>query len=565
MTRVEIRGLPVSPGLGIAQVFLFRSLPFQVNCPSPLPVDPGGEKALLAEACERIKPELIAAEEGLVPGCLTSQLTDHLFHGSILHRIEAGMTAANAIVQSTAELKAMYSELPAAVERHLADWVDAVGQRLFRRLHGLPTPVFRTGASVILVADELSSFDLARLPAAHVAGIVIAERCSRNGHLADIAKQLGIPVVAGVHDAFELLTNGERCICDGSNGIVYAGPGEATLYASRKYLAELSRERSELAMLNLPGSITRDGKPVRLWGTIAGPVDVQPVLDAGGTGVGLFRRESRGTGTEALSEEQQDVLYGDILRRTPGPVVIRTLDAGGGQANAAPPPGAEGNPNPGRQGRHMCLEREELLLTQLRALIRAAHKGELWILLPFVSALWELCRCRELVVEAHRQVERRAGAPGRYKVGIMVELPSAALLADEYLRDFDFCCVGTNDLTRFTLAADHTNPNVARGYEPFHPAVLRLIAMTARAAHKARKHIGVVGDLAAMPRAVPLLVGLGFDFLCVPTARLGAVRSVIHALDHRRAQELARTVLRMGDTEEIDRFLQSRQGAPTPV
>jgi phosphotransferase system enzyme I (PtsI) len=263
-------------------------------------------------------------------------------------------------------------------------------------------------------------------------------------------------------------------------------------------------------------------------------------------------------GDEAPSEERQTVVYSDILRRTPGPVVMRTIEAGGDKSIPYLTVDHEENPNLGWQGLRMCLDMEAFFLTQLRAMIRASSEGNLWIMFPFVSALWELRRCRELVAKADMQVKARGGRPGNYKVGIMVEVPSAALLADEYLRDFDFCSIGTNDLTQFTLAADRMNPKVARWYDSYHPAVVRLIAMTARAARKARKPIGMAGDMASDALFIPVLVGLGFDFLSATAPRIGEVKKIILSLDSRSAEETARAVLKMRDSEEIRSFLRKK-------
>ena len=223
MTRATLSGLPVAPGMGIAQAFLVRSLPFQVSGAAAGAVEPDKQKALFAQACVSIEPELVAAEEGAVPGCMTAMLTDHLFRGSVIDRIDAGMTAADAVVQTTNDLIAIYGELPDPGLRNRADYADAVGRRLFRRLHGLPTPVFKTGSAMILVTDEMSPFDVTRLHPASVAGIV-AERGGATSHFAIIAKQLGIPVVSGIQDVLEVIIHGECCICDGTNGTVFASP-----------------------------------------------------------------------------------------------------------------------------------------------------------------------------------------------------------------------------------------------------------------------------------------------------------------------------------------------------
>ena len=549
-----LQGLPVAAGLGVGDTFLFPGLSFQLSGAPPRLADSRSEKARLVEAEAAIAPEVAAGESPDASGGMTAMLADPLFRGSIIDRIEAGMTAADAVVQTTHDLIAIYADLADPVLRQRAEWAEAVGRRLFRWLHGLATPVFGPGTRRVLVTDEMSPFEATRLSPAHVAGIV-AERGGATSHFAIIAKQMGIPVVGGIAGALRAIRSGERCICDGLNGLVYLEPDPDTWVAAGTRLAEMDRERADLAALGGLPATTRDGRRTDLWGNIAGLADVQPVLDAGGTGVGMFRTEFVFTGDEAPSEERQAALYGEVLRRVPGPVVMRTLEAGGDKAIPYLAGEREDNPNLGWQGLRMCLDLEPLFLTQLRAMIRASAEGELWIMFPLVSARWELQRCRELVARANTEVVRDGGRPGNYRVGIMVEVPAAALLADEYLRDLDFAVIGTNDLTQFTLAADRMNPRVARWYDPYHPGVVRLMAMTARAARRAGKPIGVAGDLASDPAFVPVLVGLGFTFLSATAPRLGAVRRALGATDSRQARELARTVLSLTDGDQIRTLL----------
>jgi len=264
-------------------------------------------------------------------------------------------------------------------------------------------------------------------------------------------------------------------------------------------------------------------------------------------------------GDEAPSEERQAYIYGDILSRTPGPVIMRTLEAGGDKIIPYLAGDVEENPNLGWQGLRMCLDMEELFLSQLRGMLRASTKGELWIMFPFVSAMWELRKCRELVATAHAQLKEKGVQIGEYKVGIMIEVPSAALLADEYLREFDFCSIGTNDLTQFTLAADRMNPKVARWYDPFHPAVLRLIAMSAAAATRAGKPIGMAGDMASNPLSIPFLLGVGLEILSVTAPQVPKVKQTILSVDSRWAKKLAQEALTLDSTEAVRDFLQKKR------
>jgi len=504
----------------------------------------------MQDAFAEVLAALQATDAGPHHGKLIRMLMEPLFRGSILDRIQGGADAADAVVETVFDLKVIFGEIPDPQFRMRGEYAEEVGRYLVRQIKGLPLPLFSPTAPVIIITEEMSAFDAVQMRPDRVAGVACA-RGGQTSHFAIIAKQAGIPVVSGLEAVMERVVDGEICICDGTKGTITLAPSEDELRAALAHQAEARQEREALLLLKDLRTTTRDGYPIDLWGNIAGPDGVQPILDAGGRGVGMFRTEFIFTGDEAPSEERQAFIYADILRRTPGPVVMRTLEAGGDKTIPYLAGAAEENPNLGWQGLRMCLDSPDLFSTQLRAMIRASCEGDLWIMFPFVSALWELRECRRLVAEADSAVRRAGVRPGPYKVGIMVEIPAAAIMAREYLQDFDFCSIGTNDLTQFTLAADRMNPNVARWYDPFHPAVLRLIAMTASAASEAGKPIGMAGDMAGNPLAVPLLIGLGFSSLSVTAPRIAQVKQTILSVDREYAQRLAAKVLQMPDTPSV--------------
>ena len=534
----------------MAPAFRLETLAFASSGARIASLQVSAEVDRLQGACAEVLAALQAADAGSIYGELIRMLKEPLFRGSIIDRIQGGHAAEDAVVETVFDLKVIFGEIPDPLFRRRGEYAEEAGRYLVRRLKGLPLPLFVPEAPVIIVTDEMSAFDAVHLRPDRVVGVVCA-RGGQTSHFAIIAKQAGIPVVSGLDAVMDLVADGELCICDGTQGTMTLAPGEDERRAALARQAEARLERETLLLLKDVRTATRDGYSIALWGNIAGPADVQPILDAGGTGVGMFRTEFIFTGDEAPSEERQAFIYADILRRTPGPVVMRTLEAGGDKTIPYLAGAAEENPNLGWQGLRMCLDTPALFSTQLRAMIRASGEGDLWIMFPFVSARWELLECRRLVAEADAAVRRAGERPGPYKVGIMVEIPAAAIMAREYLHDFDFCSIGTNDLTQFTLAADRMNPNVSRWYDPFHPAVLRLIAMTAAAAGEAGKPIGMAGDMAGNPLAVPLLIGLGFSSLSATAPRIAQVKKTILSVDHAYAQRLATRVLQMPDTPSV--------------
>jgi len=557
MKNTIIEGLSVSAGLSMGSTFLLRNVPFETT---DARIDKGQVDAGLsrvADACAKVSRDLGGYPDSEA-GPLRHMLEGPLFHGGIVDRVGSGQSPEDAVVQTTQDLMVIFCESPDPVYRSRADDAEAVGRRLFRTLQGLSTPILSAETPVILVTDEMTAFDVTRLRADCVAGIV-TERGGATSHFAIVAKQLGIPAVSGVRDVFDVIPDEAQCICDADNGRVIVEPEEATVAEAQGRMAEAEAAKSSLAQLAGLKTVTADGIPINLWANITGPNDVQPLIDAGASGVGMFRTEFIFEGDEAPSEERQSYIYGDILKRTPGPVIMRTIEAGGDKMIPYLAGDPEENPNLGWQGLRMCLDMEDLFLQQLRGMLRASTEGDLWIMFPFVSALWELRKCRELVSKAHSQLEAQGVPLGDYKVGIMIEVPSAAVMADEYLKDFDFCSIGTNDLTQFTLAADRMNPKVARWYDPFHPAVLRLIAMSAAAAGRAGKPIGMAGDMASNPLSIPFLVGLGLEILSVTAPKVPDVKQTILSVDSRWAKDLARDALKLSSTEAVREFFQKKR------
>jgi phosphotransferase system enzyme I (PtsI) len=287
---------------------------------------------------------------------------------------------------------------------------------------------------------------------------------------------------------------------------------------------------------------------------MAKPEDASKILSAGGTGVGLFRTEFLFMDRPAPpSEEEQLAAYGAALRGMEGkPVIIRTLDAGGDKEIPYLAQEPEENPFLGYRAVRLCLGRPDLFRTQLRALLRAAPEGDLRVMVPMISGIDEVRRTRSLLEECAREL-RREGLPAadRVPLGIMVEIPSAAILAREFAREVDFFSIGTNDLTQYALAVDRMNPRVAPWYDTFHPAVVRLIAMTAEAARDRGIEVGMCGEMAGDPLALPLLVGLGFDDLSMSPPRIGWVKRLLRRMDRSEAERVAREALAASETSEV--------------
>jgi phosphotransferase system enzyme I (PtsI) len=414
------------------------------------------------------------------------------------------------------------------------------------RHHTAPMP-----EGAIVVADHILPGYFARLDLHKVAAFV-AEHGGATSHGAIFARTLEIPAVTGVASVCQLARDGETAIVDGGDGTVLLSPDEALTAeyrrAQRRYAVAIQHLD---AMRDRPGQ-TRDGRRIALTANVGLASDLRLVEQHGAEGVGLFR-------TELLAlvhrghpeEEEQEQLYERVARAlAPRPVTIRTLDLGGDKDLAGV--GGEENPQLGCRSIRLSFGNEAVFRAQIRAILRASATGNVRLLLPMISSLSELRRAHTLVEEVRREL-RASGArfDERMPVGVMIEVPSAALTADAIARECDFFSIGTNDLTQYTLAVDRTNEHVAHLYDPLHPAVLALIDRSTRAASSAGIPVSLCGEMVSDPLAVPLLVGLGISELSGAPSALPVVKEILHALDAADVEADARAAREAGTAEEV--------------
>jgi len=423
-------------------------------------------------------------------------------------------------------------------DRYLAARVDdirEVGRRLvealtgkkMRALSGLPR-------NAVIVADELSPADTASLDPAYVAGLVTLVG-GVESHTAIVARSLGLPAVVAEDDILSEARNGRTIIVDGVKGLVILEPSAKTLAAYRRQKGELAREQKSLRKLTAVPAITKDGVAIKLMANIELPGEIDAVLAAGAEGVGLFRSEFMFMNRPDIpSEEEQYEALAQVVRQMDGkPVTIRTLDVGADKLGAAF--GMKPGPNPalGLRAIRFSLRRKKLLLAQLSAILRAGAHGPVRILLPMVSTVDEIREVKKIVARVTARLKRRGVklSDPPPPLGVMIEIPGAALAADALAAESDFFAIGTNDLTQYTLAIDRTDEQVAYLYNPLHPAVLRLIQFSAEAAAAARIPISVCGEIAGDYRLTPLLLGFGISELSMAAANLPRVKKRILGLN----------------------------------
>ncbi len=561
----RFQGVAISQGYAIAPVRRYVVSPFQAKGGTPSSAEKETEKFKKAFASvlkklrqlEEDSRERLGKEKAAIFGAHALMLGDPMFEGGILDLIGAGKTAPDAIYEKTMEIRDLFASLPDPYLRERAADVEDVGRRLFREVKGEAGIDLNSPGRYILAAEELSPSEAATLSPEHVVGL-ITHMGGATSHYAIIVSALEIPAVSGVES--RLFRDGGQAICDGHRGVAIVDPIPATIGHYERKLALFRKEKEGLAALLGKEAQTRDGCKMDLWGNIASPEDALRVLEHGGTGVGLFRTEYLYMNKpQAPGEEEQYAAYRQALENMKGlPVVIRTLDAGGDKQvpYLAEVVGPEANPFLGLRAIRLCLQDKKFFMTQLRALLRAGTAGDLRIMLPMISDVSQVRATKEWLAEAEASLQDDGLTVGKYKLGIMVEIPSAAVMASELAREVDFFSVGTNDLIQYTLAVDRLNSRVSDLYQPWHPAIVRLLKQIADGAKEGGAELAVCGEMAGDPLVLPLFVGLGFKELSMSPAKLLWVKSRLSRITLSWAKNVAEEALACKSAEEVRQLLE---------
>ncbi|MFP6641144.1 MAG: phosphoenolpyruvate--protein phosphotransferase, partial [Myxococcota bacterium] len=440
-----------------------------------------------------------------------------------------------------------------------ADIID-VGQRIMEKLLGERSQQFVMQPGSVVVVDQVLAGLFARLEMDKVAGIVAAHGGSTS-HGAIFARTLEIPAVTGVTGIMTEARQGENCIVDGAAGRIYLAPDETLVhfYEEAQHNYEVAVEHLD-AMRDRP-SETRDGKPITLSANVGLVNDLRHAKQHGAEGIGLFRTELLALAHRGFpSQEEQEQLYRRVVEQmNPRPVTIRTLDLGGDKGIPNVGKSGEENPQLGLRSIRLTLENRRAFAVQLRAILRASAFGDVKLLFPMISSIEELREAKQLLGEVRDEL-RAAGEDfdDNLRVGVMIEVPAAAIVADALATESDFFSIGTNDLTQYTLAVDRGNERVAHLYDGLHPAVITLIDASVKAARKADIPISICGELASNPLAVPILVGLGMDELSVVPAAVPVVKEIVRALDTREVAQDARQALAAASVREVHEIAASR-------
>ncbi len=554
---LEFAGISASPGIALGKVFLFLeeklAIPRYTLAPSQASAEQDRLTAALARATAELR-SLDAASNPVVEAHLL-MLEDPDFADAIRRGVrDQNRNAEWAVAEVIDELASRLGSAGTVyLQERTLDFHD-VGQRLIGQL------LERRRASLadapegsVVVTRTLMPSDTLALDRRRVVGIA-ADAGSRTSHTAILARSLGIPAVVGLSDISRHARMGEGICIDGNRGVVVVEPDPDTRarYALRRSTWEEATAR--LAGLNDLPAETLDGKLVRLEANIEVPDEVDAVLAHGADGIGLFRSEFLFLQPGRFpSEEEQERAYGAVLRAMgERPVTIRTLDLGGDKIAPGFALAAEANPILGWRAIRYCLARPEVFRAQLRALLRASVHGNLRLMFPLISGPAELERIREILAEVKVGLARD-GVPfrGDVPVGIMIEVPSAALISDLLAPRVDFFSIGTNDLIQYTLAVDRGNERVAYLYDPFHPAVLRLVRTTIANAHAHGIPVGMCGEMAGDPLATVVLLGLGLDSFSMGPLGIPQIKRIVRSVGAMESEGFVRTILALASGGEV--------------
>jgi phosphotransferase system enzyme I (PtsP) len=560
-------GVPAAPGFGIGAAHVLRPLVSFDQVGELRSEDPAGEWQRFRKAIEGSVAQVedlksrmsdrVPEVDGSLFDTHRMMLEDKSFLDKIRGFIDDGFAAETALQFTVDEYVGAFGRMTDRYLRERATDVRDIGHRLLRNLLGVVDAPREMPEGGILVAEELTLSDLAAIEPERLSAIALATG-GATSHATILAKSFEIPTVVGVGSLLETVQEGDSLVVDGNAGAVYVSPSRDVLGEYERLDREYRAFNRELEALHDLPAETADGRRITLEANIGLMGDLAFAHRHGAEGVGLYRTEFPFlTYRDFPDEEEQLRLYRRVIDALgPKRVTLRTLDLGADKYPSYLRLAKEENPFLGWRSIRISLEVPDLFKLQLRAILRASVHGSVRLLLPMISSLEEVWRSKELLEETRRELRQEGIAfDEEMPVGIMVEVPSAVLQAEELAREVDFLSLGTNDLIQYLLAVDRNNRKVAPLYEPLHPAVLRAIAATVRAAKKAGKSLGICGEMASDPVCALVLIGLGIEQLSMGSFYIPSIKRLVRSVEYATARDMVRKVLEMSSAQEIKGYL----------
>ncbi len=557
LEEIILKGIGASPGICIGKAYLVDKEGVDVVKKyylkrAKIPAEVNRFKTAVKKATDEIRAVIDSSPEELQQAHILEThlalLKDKMLYGKTIEIIEIeGVNAEWALKKVVSNLKSIFQNMVDTYLKERALDVVHVSDSIMRNLVGIESEdIAAIDKRVILVCHDLSPADTSRINLARIMGF-ITNRGGKTSHTGIMAQALEIPAVVGLDNATRVITNEDLIIVDGNSGTVIVNPSESALvdYEERKiqyenYKVVITRESRHKA-------VTTDGVRLEVMANIELPEEVVAVKDYGGDGIGLYRTEFQYMNrAEFPSEEELFERYREVVEViAPKSVTIRTLDINGDKAVANHTTYEEINPALGLRAIRYCLKKPEVFKTQLRAILRAAAFGRVRILFPMISAYFEICKARSLLEQAAASLERD-GLPHNpdIDVGIMIEVPSAVVIADLLADKADFFSIGTNDLIQYALAIDRGNRHVADLYQPLDPAIIRMIKRIADVSREKGIGVFMCGEMAAIPHHIPLLLGIGLDELSMNPQSIPQIKRIIRALNIADARSFLQEALK---------------------
>ena len=563
---LKFKAIGVSEGLAHAKALVIKEADLTVVKNSI--TDAAAEQKRVIDAVEHAKKQIellrdeaeknIGAAEAEIFDAHLLMLDDPDFVEGITNLIADEMVCAEyACFVNCENFQAMFRAMDDEYMQARAADIGDISQRILKNLKGIAdNAIDSISEPCIIIANDLTPSDTAKIGSKPVVGFV-TRIGGRTSHSAIMARSMGIPAVAGAGEKADEIKDGEELLLDGATGEIVVSPDAETLSQfEQKKTAEDERRAMLVQFKDRPGE-TSDGRRVIVEGNIGTPEDAVRVAELGGEGVGLFRSEFLFMDRDDLpSEEEQFEAYKKACETMAGkPVIIRTLDIGGDKEVPALNLEKEQNPFLGYRAIRICLNQTDLFVTQLRALLRAAQYGDLRIMFPMISSIEEIRNAKQVLQQAKDLLDAEGVAYNpNVKVGIMVEIPGAAVCADMLAKEVDFFSIGTNDLIQYSCAVDRINEKISYLYRPLHPGVLRLIHMTAKAANENGIEVGVCGEMAGTPGMAPVLCGLGVTNLSMSASAMLAAKADLAAHSFAECKEFAERLLCAASATEAEQL-----------
>ncbi|WP_027408339.1 phosphoenolpyruvate--protein phosphotransferase [Anoxybacteroides tepidamans] len=562
-----IQGIAASSGIAIAKAYRLETPNFSIE--KKAIAAPEAEIERFLAAVDKAKGELekirehalqeLGEDKAAIFSAHLLVLSDPELLNPVKDKIQAEQVNAEYALNETASMfVAMFESMDNEYMKERAADIRDVTKRVLAHLLGIaisnPSLI---SEEVIVIAEDLTPSDTAQLNRQFVKGFA-TDIGGRTSHSAIMARSLEIPAVVGTKSATAEIRNGDMVIIDGLDGQVVVNPSEEVLEQYMEKRSRFEAQKAEWAKLVHEQTTTKDGHHVELAANIGTPEDVKGVLANGAEGIGLYRTEFLYMGRSDLpTEEEQFEAYKTVLERMEGkPVVVRTLDIGGDKELPYLELPKEMNPFLGFRAIRLCLEMQDMFRTQLRALLRASVYGNLKIMFPMIATLDEFRQAKAILLEEKAKLQNEnVPVAENIEIGMMVEIPAAAVLADQFAKEVDFFSIGTNDLIQYTMAADRMNERVSYLYQPYNPAILRLIHSVIEAAHKEGKWAGMCGEMAGDELAIPILLGLGLDEFSMSATSILRARAQVKKLSKEETASFKETILSMDTAEEVVAFV----------